>query len=59
MGLSGGLTAVSHIINLSLFVYFVVVLIKLNALECIGLLISSFVILISLLAGIVTASENK
>jgi len=59
MKLSNGLTIVSHVINLSIFVYFVIVLIKLEALGYRGLLISSFGIFISLLAGRVTSLENR
>ncbi len=58
MKINDGLTIISHIINLSIFVYFVVVLIKLSALEYKGLLISAFGILISLLAGIVNVLER-
>jgi len=59
MKFSDVLTIISHIINLAIFIYFVVVLIKLNALDYTGLLISAFGIFISLLAGIVVALETK
>ncbi len=59
MEFSNALTIVSHIIKLSIFLYFVVALIKLNALDYTGLLISAFGIFISLLAGIVSALETK
>jgi len=59
MKFSNVLIIVSHIINLAIFFYFVVVLIKLNALEYTGLLISAFGILISLLVGIISVLESK
>ncbi|MDP3026404.1 MAG: hypothetical protein Q8N63_01760 [Nanoarchaeota archaeon] len=59
MKLSDVLTIISYIINLAIFIYFVVVLIKLNALDYAGLLISAFGIFISLLSGIVVALEKK
>ena len=59
MEFSNALAIVSYIINLSIFLYFVVVLIKLNALDYTGLLISAFGIFMSLLAGIVSALETK
>jgi len=45
--------------ELSIFIYFIVVLIKLEALDYTGLLISSFGILISFLAGIVSALDGS
>lgn len=59
MNFSNALTIISHIINLSIFLYFIVVLIKLNALDYTGLLISAFGIFISLLAGIVSALGSR
>ena len=48
----------SQIINFVIFVYFAVLLIKTNALEVQGLLISAFGLLSSLIASIVSALER-
>ena len=49
------LTIASATINFGIFVYFIIALIKLNALDMQGLLISAFGILIALIADIVEA----
>jgi len=49
----------SQIINFVIFVYFTITLIKINALDVIGLLISAFGLLASLIASIVSALEEK
>ena len=49
----------SQLINFVIFIYFVVVLLKTNALDILGLLISAFGLLISLLANIVSVLEAK
>ena len=48
----------SQIINFVIFIYFVIVLVQLNALDVTGLLISAFGLLISLLANIVSVLEE-
>ena len=49
----------SQIINFVIFLYFTITLIKINALDVIGLLISAFGLLASLIASIVSALEEK
>jgi hypothetical protein len=46
-------TLLSQAINFVIFIYFIIVLLRLNALDVVGLLISAFGLLISLLAQIV------
>ncbi len=53
-----GLNIVAHIINITIFIYFVIALFKLGALDILGLLISGFGILIALIANIVEAIEE-
>ena len=57
MKFKSGLTIASNIINIVIFFYFVAVLFKLVSLDMIGLLISVFGILISLIANIVENLE--
>lgn len=52
-------TLLSQMINFVIFIYFIVVLLKLNALEVFGLLISAFGLLISLLANIVSVLGSR
>ncbi len=52
------LTIFSNIINFGIFIYFVVVLLKLEVLDIIGLLISAFGLLSSLVANIVSALQK-
>jgi len=49
----------SQIINFVIFIYFVIALLKINALDIFGLLISAFGLLISLLANIVSVLESE
>jgi len=49
----------SQIINFVIFIYFVIALLKINALDILGLLISAFGLLISLVANIVSVLENE
>ena len=49
----------SQIINFVIFIYFVIALLRINALDIPGLLISAFGLLISLLANIVSVLEAK
>lgn len=53
------LSIFSQIINFIIFVYFAVVLIKINALDVVGLLISAFGLLASLVANIVSVAELR
>jgi len=49
----------SQLINFVIFIYFVITLLQINALDITGLLISSFGLLISLLANIVSVLEAE
>ncbi len=55
MKVAEGLTIFAQFINILIFIYFSIVLIKINALDVIGLTISAFGILISLIANILSA----
>lgn len=59
MKLGTGLTIFSQIINFAIFIYFVIVLLQLNVLDVVGLLISAFGLLSSLVANIVSVLESK
>ncbi len=58
MKISSGLTIASATINLVIFIYFIIVLSKMNALELFGLSVSALGILTSLIANIVTVLDN-
>ena len=47
----------SEIINFAVFIYFIIVLLKLNALDITGLLISAFGLFASLVSDIISALE--
>ena len=49
----------SQIINFAIFIYFVIVLLQLNALDITGLLISGFGLLASLIANVVSTIERR
>ena len=49
----------SHAINFGIFIYFVVFLLKINALDPIGLSISAFGLFISLVSNIISVIEEK
>jgi len=53
------LSVFSQIINFVIFIYFAVVLLKVNALDFIGLFISAFGLLSSIIANIVSTIETK
>ncbi len=53
------LSIFSQIINFVIFIYFAITLIKLNILDIVGLLISAFGLLASLIANIVSVLETK
>ena len=55
MKTSDSLQIFSQIINFAIFIYFVVVLLKLNALDAVGLFISAFGLLASLVVSVVVA----
>ena len=59
MKIGTGLTIFSQIINFSIFIYFVIILLRLDVLDIIGLLISAFGLLSSLVANIVSVLEDK
>ena len=59
MNVGKGLTIFSQMINFAIFIYFAATLIKLNILGIQGLLISSFGLLSSLVASIVSALEVR
>jgi len=50
------LTIFSQIINFVIFIYFIVSLMKINALDLMGMSISAFGLLASLIASIVSAA---
>lgn len=50
---------VSQFINIVIFIYFAIVLIKSNSLDLTGLVISAFGLLTSFFAGIVSALEHR
>ena len=53
------LSIFSQIINFIIFIYFTITLLKMNALDAVGLLISAFGLLASLIANIVSALESR
>ena len=54
------LLIISHLINVIIFIYFAIILLKMNVLDVIGLSISAFSIFISLIANIISILEyNK
>ena len=53
------LSIFSQIINFVIFIYFVIVLLRINALDIIGLFISAFGLLASLVANIVSVLELR
>lgn len=59
MRLGDSLSLFSQIINFAIFIYFTIVLLKINALDVVGLLISAFGLLSSLVANIVSVLEAR
>lgn len=53
------LSIFSQIINFVIFIYFVIVLLRMNALDVFGLLVSAFGLLASLIASIVSTLETR
>ena len=58
MKLGDLLSIISHLINVIIFIYFAITLLKINALDVIGLSISAFGIFMSLIANIVSIIEK-
>jgi hypothetical protein len=59
MKLGDSLSLFSQIINFAIFIYFTIVLLKIDALDVVGLLISAFGLLSSLVANIVSVLEGR
>jgi hypothetical protein len=53
------LTIFSQIINFVIFIYFIIVLLRLDALDVVGLFISAFGLLASLIANIVSVLDDQ
>ena len=53
------LSLFSQIINFAIFIYFIIVLLKIDALDIMGLFISAFGLLSSIIANIVSTIENR
>jgi hypothetical protein len=53
------LSIFSQIINFAIFIYFIITLLKLNALDITGLLISAFGLLSSLVTNIISVLETN
>lgn len=52
------LLILSHLINFAIIIYFVIFLLKLNALDMFGLIISFFGLFVSLIANIAAISDR-
>jgi len=59
MKVADALTIFAQLINFAIFIYFVIVLLKLNVLDVFGLLISAFGLFSSLVASVVSALETR
>lgn len=59
MKTGNALSLLSQIINFAIFIYFIIALLKLNALKIAGLLISAFGLLSSLIANIVSVIQEN
>lgn len=59
MKLGEALSIFSQLINFIIFIYFTIILLKLDALDVVGLLISAFGLLASLIANIVSVLEVR
>lgn len=58
MKTGNALSIFSQIINFVIFIYFIISLLKINALDIIGLFISAFGLFSSVIASIVSAIEE-
>ena len=59
MKTGNALSLFSQIINFAIFIYFIITLLQINALNTNGLLIGAFGLLSSLIANIVSVLESK
>jgi len=59
MKTGGALSILSQIINFIIFLYFAIILLKTNSLDVMGLLISAFGLLSSLIANIISVLEYQ
>ncbi len=59
MKIGKALSVLSHLINVIIFIYFSIILLKINVLDSIGLAIGAFGIFMSLIANIVSIIESK
>lgn len=59
MKIGDALSIASQIINFIIFIYFIIALLKINALDMIGLFISGFGLLSSIIANIVSVIETR
>jgi len=56
----GGLASIlSHMLNFVIFIYFAIILLRTNALDIPGLLISAFGLFVSILANVVSVLEER
>lgn len=58
MKIGDSFSLISHIINFIIFIYFAVTLIKINMMDVIGLSVSAFGIVMSVLANIISVVER-
>ena len=59
INLTDSLSLISHAINFSIFIYFIIFLLKLDALDLFGLSISAFGLFVSLIANIMSVLESR
>jgi hypothetical protein len=59
MKIADQFTIFSQLINFVIFIYFILALAKINALDYVGILVSAFGLLVSLMASILSAIEDK
>jgi hypothetical protein len=59
MKLSTPLSIFSQTLNFAIFIYFIVTLLKINALDMQGLIISAFGLFASLISGMVSSIEDN
>ena len=58
MKTSENLTLFSQIINFIIFIYFILVLLKINALDLVGLFISAFGLISSIIVNIISVLDK-
>jgi hypothetical protein len=59
MKVSDQFTLFSQMINFVIFIYFILSLAKINALDATGILVSAFGLMVSLLSSILSAVEER